>query len=176
MRSLVLLLFTVLISGCMSFSDRHFRPVKDSLVQQMPDLQLKKEMALTVGSGLFNLVDLVDGSDVNLSKIDHVRVAVYKVFPRQQTAAFSDVIFDLALLAQDNSLTWERIVRVREDQEQVWIYAGMDLVKQRLDALSVFVLERDELVLINMGGDLDSLLQYALEPARGHRRGRPAAG
>jgi len=33
----------------------------------------------------------------------------------------------------------------------------------------VFVFERDELVMINMDGDLNQMLEYAFEPARGHR-------
>ena len=59
-------------------------------------------------------------------------------------------------------------VRVREDGEHVWVFVGMDLDKQSLEAVSVFVVESEELVLINMDGDLNELLEHAFEPARGH--------
>ena len=33
----------------------------------------------------------------------------------------------------------------------------------------MFVFERDELVMIDMDGDLNQMLEYAFEPARRHR-------
>lgn len=82
---------------------------------------------------------------------------------------FSDEVFQESLLAKDASLTWERIVKVREEDEQVRVFVGINEKDFALEAVSVFVFERDELVIINMDGDLNQMLEYAFEPARGQR-------
>lgn len=163
--TLVLALFT----GCMSFSDRAMRPVRDSISQQMPEIRLKKEMAVAIGGGMFDFLDIITVNEADLSEVDHLQVAVYQVYPRGGDKRFNDDVFQESLLAKDASLTWERIVRVREEDEQVWVYVGLDEDRQALEAVSVFVVEQDELVLINMDGDLHEMIKYAFEPARGHR-------
>tara|TARA_B100001093_G_scaffold420592_1_gene412574 strand:+ start:1226 stop:1498 length:273 start_codon:yes stop_codon:yes gene_type:complete len=82
---------------------------------------------------------------------------------------FSDDVFQESLLAKDESLAWERIVKVREEDGQVWVFVGINEKDFALEAASMFVFERDELVMINMDGDLNQMLEYAFEPARGHR-------
>ncbi len=64
---------------------------------------------------------------------------------------------------------WERIVKVKQDDEQVWVYVGLNIEENMLEAVYVFVFQRDELVLINMDGDLSDMLKYAVSPAKGHR-------
>ena len=61
------------------------------------------------------------------------------------------------------------LVKVREEDESVWVYVGMNMEKQSLDAVAVFVLERDELVMMNVDGDLQELIRFAFEPAQGRR-------
>lgn len=172
MRTLIALLSCLLLAACVSFDDDHFDDVEASLQGQMPDISLKKEMAIALGSGLFDLVDLLDRSDANLSEINHVRVAVYEVTPRQGYSEFSDAVFGRALDAEGSELTWERIVRVRDGVEQVWIFAGLNERRQMLEALTVFVVEDRELVAIQMDGDLGALLDYALASARDARAPR----
>ena len=73
---LTTVLLVIFTTGCMSFSDRHFRPVKDSLAQQMPDIRLDKEMAFSASSGLINLIDILGGNEVDLDDLNRVRIAV----------------------------------------------------------------------------------------------------
>lgn len=168
-KSVLLLMFAALLSNCMSFSDRSMRPMRDSISAQMPEIELEKEMAIALGGGMFNFLDIISLSEAELSEVDHLQMAVYQVHPRGSDTNFSDEVFQESLQAKDASLTWERIVKVREKDEQVWVYVGMDLERQELIAVSVFVVERDELVMINMDGDLNEMLKYAFAPARGHR-------
>lgn len=58
---------------------------------------------------------------------------------------------------------------MRDEEEQVWVLAGMNLDRNSLDAVTVFVLDKNELVLINVDGDLHELIDFALEPAVRHR-------
>lgn len=170
MKKLSVLLCCLSLSACVSFNDDHFDSVEDSLRGQMPDISLEKEMAIGLGSGLFNLVELIDDSDVDLSRINHVKVAIYQVSPRPGQERFNDAVFNAALHSQNARLSWERIVRVRQEDEQVWIFAGLNERRQILEALTVFVLEESELVLINMDGDLGELIDYALSAGNERRR------
>lgn len=43
------LALTLTLSNCMSFSDRPFKPLADSLREQNPAIILHKEMALNLG-------------------------------------------------------------------------------------------------------------------------------
>jgi hypothetical protein len=159
----------VLLAGCMSFSDRSLRPLQQSLIEQLPYITLENKLAIQLGSGMLNMLDVVTLNDANLSVIDHVQLAVYQVHGQAGTVDFSDDVFAQSLRDSNAELDWDRIVRVRDNNEQVWIYAGMNLRRESLEALSVFIWEQDELVLINLDGDLDSLLQYAMASARGDR-------
>ncbi len=126
-------------------------------------------MGIALGGGMFDFLDVITLNEADLSDVDHLQVAVYQIHPRGGNVDFTDAVFEESLMAKDASLHWERIVKVREDDEQVWVYVGMDLENNTLVAVSVFVLEQDELVLINMDGKLNDMLEYAMAPARGHR-------
>lgn len=175
MKNLVIALTTIMLAGCMSFSDRPMRPIRNAILAQNPDITLEKEVAINIGAGMFNFLDAINLEGVNLSEIDSVQMAVYKVHGRQAVNNFSSQIFAAALLEKDAGLYWEQIVRVRDNGENVWVFAGMDLKGNTLDAISVFVMEQDELVLISVGGDIDKMMRYALETSRGRRTESPAA-
>lgn len=166
---LMLSLVSLLLTACMSFSDRPLRSVRNSIQEQMPEIRLEKEMAIALRSGMFDFLDLISQEEANLSEVEHLQVAIYEVIPRGGERNFSDEVFQRSLQEKDSSLQWERIVKVREEGEQVWVFVGMNLDEETLEAVSVFIVERDELVLINVDGDMHELLRYAFEPAKGRR-------
>ena len=159
----------LVLSSCMSFTDRPFRPVRDSITQQMPEISLQKEVGIAMGGGIFNFLDVVTLNEADLSDVDHLQVAVYQIHPRGGNFNFTDDTFAESLRAKNDNLLWERIVKVKEEGEQVWVYVGLNINQNRLEAVSVFVLEQDELVLINMDGDFTDMLEYAVSHAKGHR-------
>lgn len=169
MKNLLLVLGLLCVTGCMSFSDRSLRPVRDSIAQQLPEIRLEKEFAISIGAGLFNLIDVVTLDQAELSDLDNVQVAVYKVSGHGAPVDFNRLNFEQTLLAKDRRLHWETIVKVRKEGEQVWVLAGMNLQKETLEAVAVFTLDREELVLISVDGDLNQLLKFAMQPAAGYR-------
>lgn len=176
MKTLIMIMTAAVLSSCMSFSDRPMRPMRNAILAQNPELTLEKEMAVNVGRSLFSLLDAFADDEADLSNLDNVNIAIYKVHGVQATKnGLSKQSFAEALRKTDGSLHWEQIVRVRDHGENVWVFAGMDLPRNRLEAISVIVLEQDELVLINVDGDIDEMMKYALESSRG-RRGEHAAG
>ena len=174
MKNSLLIVLLSLFTACMSFSDRSMRPVRDAIAEQMPDIRLETEFAVSVGSGIFNFLDIITVDEANISEMDSVQVAVYNVLPGDGSIDFNSVDFEQTLLAKDDSLHWETIVRVRDSEEQVWVLVGMNLNENTLDAVAVFSLDKDQLVLINVDGDLDEMLEFALEPASSRRHGKHA--
>lgn len=165
MKNVLILLGLMGMTGCMSFSDRPMRSVRDSITEQMPEIRLEKEFAISLSGGLFNAIDLVTLDAADVSKLDSVQVAVYRVYSRNSPVDFSRLDFEATLLEKDRRLTWETIVKVKEADEQVWVLVGMDLERETLEAVAVFSLDREELVLINVDGDVQQLLEFAMKPA-----------
>ncbi|MEX0962433.1 MAG: DUF4252 domain-containing protein [Pseudohongiellaceae bacterium] len=172
MKKLISVVIMAQLTACMSFSDKSFRHARHSLAQQLPDIRLEKEFALSVGNGFLGLLSFVTEGDAAIVGLDHIQVAVYNVKSNGQHIDFNDVNFSAALDAHTARLHWETIVRVRDDGKQVWVLAGMDLERELLSAVSVFVLEGDELVLINADGDFNRMIEFALRPASEHRNKR----
>ena len=182
MKNILLIILLSLFTACMSFSDRSMRPVRDAIAEQVPEIRLEKEFAVSIGSGMFNLLNVITVDEANLSDMDSVQVAVYNVLPGDGSINFDSVDFEQTLLEKDSSLVWETIIRVRDPEEQVWVLVGMNIEKNTLEAVTIFQLDKDQLVLINVDGDLEEMLEFALAPAssrrhgghEGQRHGRPA--
>lgn len=175
MKTLLTLLVLVQLTACMSFSDRSFRSARNSLTEQVPDITLEKEFAISIGSGFLGLMNVITMDQAELSDLDHVQVAVYNVDTGGQRLDFNDIDFSETLHSRGANLHWETIVKVRDEGEQVWVLVGMDLARDTLEAVSVFVLDNDELVMINVDGNLNNMIEFALRPAS-DRRLRHRAG
>jgi hypothetical protein len=94
--------------------------------------------------------------------VDAFRCADVGVYQRRRSAAssspgamFADV--DQAMDARD----WEPIVAVQEDQQSVRIFVPKDLSNFRDAQACVFILERDELVIVSARLNLEPLLELA---------------
>lgn len=174
MKKILLVILLTQLAACMSFSDKPFRSSRNSIERQVPDIKLEKEFALSLGNSMLNFLDVVSLNEADISELDHVQVAVYNVESAGQEIDFNDIDFSDTLRSRGENLHWETIVKVRKDTEQVWVLVGMDLARNSLDAVSVFVLENSELVMINVDGDFDQMIEFALQPAADSRRERDA--
>ncbi|PCH62028.1 MAG: hypothetical protein COC19_03480 [SAR86 cluster bacterium] len=170
-RTALIVMLGSMLSACFSFSDKTFEPVHAALERQMPELSLKKTMALSLGSTIFNLIDLVSfNDDFDFSKIDAVQIAVYEVV---RSADMTDLNLEQSMRAIDDSLQWDTMVKVNEAEENVRILVGMNPRKNSLEAMTIIVLERDELVMVKIEGKLEKVIEFAMQPASG-RRGVPS--
>ena len=175
MKKILLVIMLTQLAACMSFSDRPFRSARNSIEQQVPNIKLEKEFAISLGNSMLSFLDVVSLNEANISELDHVQVAVYNVESGGQKIDFNDIDFSETLRSRGKNLHWETIVSVRKESEQVWVLVGMDLARNSLDAVSVFVFENSELVMINVDGDFDRMIEFALQPASDSRRGRDAS-
>lgn len=163
----MLVLLLAILSGCFSLSDREFRSVKASLSQQMPELKLEKAFALSLGSVAMNLVDVATvGIDFNFSAIDDVQIAVYDVENLREARHLN---VEQAMMTRDRNLVWQTVVKVREPAEFVWVMVGINENRNEIEAVSILVMERTELILVNVKGDLRSLIEFALKPVEGNK-------
>lgn len=174
MKKVLLVIMLTQLAACMSFSDRPFRSSRNSIEAQVPDIRLEKEFAISLGNSMLNFLDVVSLNEADISDLDHVQVAVYNVESAGQEIDFNAIDFSDTLRSRGENLHWETIVKVRKKGEQVWVLVGMDLSRNSLDAVSVFVLENSELVMINVDGDFDRMIEFALQPASDSRRQRDA--
>ena len=145
MKNLLGLLALIMLTSCISFSDRPLRPVRDSITRQLPEITLEKEFAVSLGAGLFDFLDIVTFNEADLSELNAVQVAVYTVRSQGKELDFSALNFEQTLLAKDRNLHWDTVVRVREKGQQVWVLIGMDLDRNSLEAVAVFVLDATQL-------------------------------
>lgn len=174
MKTVLSLLLLTQLAACMSFSDRSFRSTRNSLTEQLPEISLKKEFAVSVGNGLLGFLNIVTLDEADISDLDHVQLAVYSVDSGGRRVDFGRVDFSETLRSRGAHLHWETVVKVRDEDEQVWVVVGMDLARDTLDTVSVFILEDDELVLINVDGNLNRMIEFALQPASDRRAGHKA--
>jgi len=161
----VLLSTVMLATGCMSFSDRSFQPVTRDIRAQVPGLEMRREFALSVGAMMMNTVDLlVLDNSFDFSAVDKVQIAVYEV---AYSVALSNLDVEKSLQARNPGLTWETVVRVREERENTWVLVGIDESRGSIESVSIMVMERNELVLIHVDGDLTEMIELAFDPVRG---------
>ena len=129
LRTIGLTIIAAALSGCV-LTD-----------QRQPQITLEQDLAVGFGSGVFDLVELSSLDGAGQAGVDHVRVVMYRVTPVNDQHQFEDSVFQPALAEQGAQLTWKRIVRVRENGQQIWVFAGMDLAALRLESVCVFVLD-----------------------------------
>ena len=79
MRKILILVVLMQLTACMSFSDKSFRSTRNSIVEQVPEISLEKEFALSIGNGLLGFLNVVTLDEANISDLDHLQVAVYNV-------------------------------------------------------------------------------------------------
>ena len=104
MKRLGIALFMVMSTGCMSFSDRPLRLIRNAILEQNPGITLEKEVAVNVGGVMFNVLDVLSLGGQGLSEIDRVHMAVYKVHWLEIDRNFFRQTFQDSLLEKDASL------------------------------------------------------------------------
>jgi hypothetical protein len=169
MRKFFFLIPISSLLSCMSMKDTSIEAVQYDLSQQMPEITLEKELALSFGGGLLGLVKLVAQDDPILAELESVKVAIYNVRGATRGVDFNEISFTSTLNERNSELYWEQIVRVREEDEQVWVFAGMNISRNTLEGISVFVMENETVTVISIDGRVDKMLELALSQGKGRR-------
>lgn len=168
--SLVILLSTCFLPGCILVNS-DFLHTKKLILDEIGPADVKTEFQLQIGSGLISLgglaVSFTDENEVcqYLRDIKNVQVGVYRLddISQKRPVAIPDKI--------GNKLTrkgYEPMVRVKERDSAVWVMTKMR--GKRLESLYVIALDRSELVLVEVQGRLERLIEKAIKE-HGFRKG-----
>lgn len=158
-------LFLVLLTGCIGVN-RQFYEVKNKIMGELGD-EYKTEFQFSVGSAIINVsslfVDLAADQeyiDDMLREISSVQVGLYSRVKSTENKPDFSMLNSIDEEMSNNG--WKYIVRTFEKDEFTTIYISND-PKELLQKMYVINLNDDELVIIEVNGDLKKVITYAIE-------------
>ena len=167
----VLFLFSAcFLPGCILVNS-DFLQTKNLILDEIGPADVKTEFQLQIGSGLISLgglaVSFTDEKDEvckYLKDIENVQVGLYSLedIGRKGTLAIPDKI--------GKKLTkkgYEPMVRVKERDSAVWVMTKMR--GKRIESLYVIAFDRNELVLVEVQGRLERLIEKAIREHGFHK-------
>ena len=168
-KSIILLvavsLFLITLTGCIGVN-RQFNEVKNKIMGELGD-DYKTEFQFSVGSAAITVsswfVDLAADEeyvDDMLREISSVQVGVYN---RIEGAKYNADFSTLNSIDEEmRSNGWKYIVRTIESDELTTIYISAD-PEELLERMYVINLSNEELVIVEVNGDLKKVISYAIE-------------
>ena len=165
-----LALLLVFLTGCIGVN-RQFSEVKDKIMGELGN-DYKTEFQFSVGSAAITIsswfVDLAaeqDYIDDMMREISSVQVGVYyKVEGSDAKANFGTL---QSIDEEMNNNGWKYIVRSIDNKELTAIYLSDD-PEEILNRMYVINLSDEELVIIEVNGDLKKVISYAIEERNFH--------
>ncbi len=168
-KSIILLIaipfFLFTLTGCIGVN-RQFSEVKNKIIGELGN-EYKTEIQFSVGSSLIHVsswfVDLAADEeyvDDMIREISSVQVGVYnRIEGAKHKAGFS------TLKSIDEEMTsngWKYLVRTIDRNELTTIYISAD-PEELLQKMYVINLNDEELVIVEINGDLKKVISYAIE-------------
>ena len=158
-------LLLIFLTGCIGVN-RQFSEVKDKIMGELGN-DYKTEFQFSVGSSAITIsswfVDLAaeqDYIDDMMREISSVQVGVYyKVEGSDAKANFGTL---QSIDEEMNNNGWKYIVRSIDNEELTAIYLS-DGPEEILNRMYVINLSDEELVIIEVNGDLKKVISYAIE-------------
>lgn len=155
----------ILLSGCIGVN-RQFSEVKDKIMGELAN-DYKTEFQFSVGSSAITIsswfVDLAANEeyiDEMMREISNVQVGVYnKVEGSDAKANFGTL---KSIDEEMHNKGWKYIVRSVDKEELTAIYLSDDPV-EILNKMYIINLSDEELVIIEVNGDLKKVISYAIE-------------
>lgn len=161
----VLLLVALAAPGC--FQSAELSGIRRDLESQLPGASFEKDVELSLGPITLALARVVtsfipDTREARswLKGVSRVQIGVYDAHVASTTELH--IPERLQSLIDDG---WETAVRVRDDNQAVWVLYRAD--GDKIKELFVMVLNHDELVLVRAKGKLERLVAAALKESRG---------
>ena len=162
---IVISLFLLTLTGCIGVN-RQFSEVKNKIMGELGN-DYKTEFQFSVGSALIHVsswfVDLAADQeyvDDMMREISSVQVGVYnRIEGAEYKADFSTLN---SIDEEMSSKGWKYIVRTLENDELTTIYISAD-PEELLEKMYVINLSDEELVIVEINGDLKKVISYAIE-------------
>lgn len=160
---LIACLTTCFLSGCILVS-ADFRQTKELILDELGPADIDTEFQLQIGPGMISLGEIaVSFSPANneaipfLRDIRNIQVGVYKLQQLRQDCPLTIPDPITKKLARKG---YEPIVKVKEKTNSVWVMTKV--TGKHLESLYVISLEPNELVLVEVQGRLERLIEKAI--------------
>ena len=158
-------LFAVLLAGC-SAGGSSTGVIKSQLQSQLPDVRFERESHFALGGlalwAAKRIVSLVDEADeeagVYLRSVNRVVVDTYRVRGWDNDTSRISMPSVMQDKIDDG---WELAVRSQEDGESNWVLLDQP-DPDHIDGLYVVSLDKHELNIVYVKGDIDTILAEAL--------------
>ena len=161
---LITAIMITMLSGCLWAPG--LDSVRKEIQAQIPGSHFDREFAISLGPVSLTLarviVGMVDDDDAKeahgyLKEISKVKVAIYDAYdiPRDINLTMPSRLGKLM-----DEKGWEMAVKVRDDEDNVWILYKEE--EEVVRNIYVIVLSSDELVLVQAEGNLDRLFEKAM--------------
>ena len=162
-RKIILIILSVILlccTGCRTSAD--FNTIEDSIRDGIYPANLDTDFKFSIGSlsmGILNgFIDDKAEADVYLKEIKAVQVGIYKISNSERSISFQ-IPDNVEQCMADKG--WEPFVRVRNRKgENVSLYFRQ--LSKKEASIYVIVLEPDELVIAEINGKLENILEKAI--------------
>lgn len=156
-----------LSSGCLWAPS--LAAVRKEIQRQIPGANFEKEFEITLGPlslafarTIARMVPDAREASGYLADVSRIELAVYKTesMPRHLDLTMPERLQDM-----QEAEGWELAVKVRDDNEVVWVLYRLE--QDRIKEFYIVVLDDEELVLVRAQGRLERLLARALKDSGG---------
>jgi len=156
-------LFMFFLNGCIGV-DRSFRQIRNYILENT-DTEYSREVEFSIGSAgisvasiMVRMADVEEPIDEILSEISSVQVGVYN--NEDSTKVTTDFAGLKHLTDLMENAGWEFIVRSVDRDELTAVFVR--IYKNQLNRVFVISVNQDEMVLAELYGNIDKLIEIAI--------------
>jgi len=160
---LLAILTAGLLPGCV-FVSRDFRAMKKTILADLGTVDVETELQMQINSVLISLgKGVVSMTDADREVVDYLRdirnvqIGVYKLHDIDRTRALK---IPKPISANLSRLGYEPVVKVNERNGAAWAFTKIH--QDRIESIIIISLEPQELVLVEVKGRLERILQKAI--------------
>ncbi len=162
LQSILFVLLGVTLTGCV-YTNEISRTKRD--IETYTDADFEAGVVVSLGPSLFQtagwLTKFVDEDEVQMAgrMVYGIRRIKAGVYPTSHVPEFDEL--DIPDLNRFKKRGWKPALKIEDDEEVAWLLYREK--RRRVRDLFVISLTENELVLARIQGNLDELLNYALE-------------
>ncbi|MFZ5515643.1 MAG: DUF4252 domain-containing protein [Candidatus Zhuqueibacterota bacterium] len=160
---LLFILMAGLLPGCV-FVSRDFRTTRNAILSDLGNVDVDTEFQMQFNSGLISLGKMVVSmTDADREVVDYLRdirnvqIGVYKLHDIDPTRALK---IPKQISEKLSHLGYESVVKANERNGAAWVFT--QIRRDRLESVYIISLEPQELVIVEVKGRLERILQKAI--------------
>ncbi len=161
--AITFLMLLLLFSGCV-FVNRDFRQTRNAILDEIGDAEIDTKVQLQIGPGLLSIGKLVaslsnvdEEARVYLREVQQVQLGVYKL----QLSHTARLRIPAQIATKLERRGYQPMIKIKQPDENVWIMTKMR--GEQLHSLYVIALDQQELVLVEVKGRLNKIIEKAIQ-------------